>query len=75
LILGDTNSSKFIIIRVLLFFNCVTVIGNQLKWFIVEIIGSGAPSSNDPEFKRRPLGAPWPTFHKSKDAKLFPISI
>jgi hypothetical protein len=38
-------------------------------------IGSGAPSSNDPKFERRLSGAPWPTFHKSNDAKLFLISI
>jgi hypothetical protein len=38
-------------------------------------IGSGAPSSNDPKFERRPSGAPWPTFHKSNDAKLILISI
>jgi hypothetical protein len=38
-------------------------------------IQSGAPSSNDPNFERRPPGAPWPTFHKSNDAKTFLISI
>jgi hypothetical protein len=37
-------------------------------------IGSGAPSSNDPKFERRPPGAPWPTFLKLNDAKLFLIS-
>jgi hypothetical protein len=37
--------------------------------------GSGAPSSNDPKFERRPPGAPWPTFQKSNDKKLFLISI
>jgi hypothetical protein len=37
--------------------------------------GSGAPSSNDPKFKRRPPGAPWPTFDKSNDAKLLLLSI
>jgi hypothetical protein len=40
-----------------------------------DAIGSGAPSSNDPKFERRPPGAPWLTFHKSNDAKLFLISI
>jgi hypothetical protein len=38
-------------------------------------IGSGAPSSNDPKFERRLPGAPWPTFRKLNDAKLFLISI
>jgi hypothetical protein len=38
-------------------------------------IGSGAPSSNDPKFERHLPGAPWPTFHKSNDAKLFLICI
>jgi hypothetical protein len=38
-------------------------------------IGSGAPSSNDPKFERRPPGAPWPTLQKSNNAKLFLISI
>jgi hypothetical protein len=50
---------------------------NQLdsKLITAAYIGSGAPSSNDPKFERRPPGAPWPTFHKSNDAKLFIISI
>jgi hypothetical protein len=43
--------------------------------FAVTHIGSGAPSSNDPKFQRRPTGAPWSIFHKSNDAKLFFISI
>jgi hypothetical protein len=32
-------------------------------------------SSNDPKSERRPPGAPWPTFYKSNDAKLFLIGI
>jgi hypothetical protein len=39
------------------------------------LIGSGAPSSNDPKFERRPPESPWPTFHKSNEAKLFLIGI
>jgi hypothetical protein len=31
--------------------------------------------SDDPKFKRRPPGAPWPTFHQSNDAKMFLIAI
>jgi hypothetical protein len=38
-------------------------------------IGSGAPSLNDHKFDRHPPGAPWPTFHKSNETKLFLISI
>jgi hypothetical protein len=41
----------------------------------INVVGLGAPSSKDPKFERRPPGAPWPTFHKSNDAKLFLISI
>jgi hypothetical protein len=32
-------------------------------------VGSGAPSSNDPKFERRPPAASWPTFQKTDDAK------
>jgi hypothetical protein len=38
------------------------------------LIESGVPSSDDPKFERRSPGAPWPTFLKSNDAKLFLIS-
>jgi hypothetical protein len=48
---------------------------NGGKSIVVFFIRSGAPTLNDPKFKRRPPGAPWPTFHKSNDAKLFFISI
>jgi hypothetical protein len=38
-------------------------------------IVSGVLSLNDPKFERHQPGAPWPTFRKSNDAKLFFISI
>jgi hypothetical protein len=47
----------------------------KLRIFHRNRVGCPNPSWDDPKFERGPPGAPWPTFHKSNDAKLFLISI